>query len=128
MADELTPVTVETPSVLDLETTEEFKTWKQAKLKETLDYLQNNWKMDITLDKLVMVPEFTFPDRENRKAYASVNSGQSFRDDKRAIVVNPATGIPMTYTIWRKVDPPAETVLSEELESNIESDTITDTE
>lgn len=127
MADELTPATVETSSALDLETTEEFKIWKQAKLKETLDYLRDNWKMDVTLDKLVMVPEFTFPDRENRKGYASVNSGQSFRDDKRAIAINPATGIPMTYTVWRKVEPPAE-VVSQEADPNVEPGTITDTE
>jgi len=107
------PTAIEAPPVppIDLETTPEFAAFKTAKLAEVKAYLADNWKIKDA--EVVMVPQFTFPDRENRKAYASISSGQSFRDEKGAIIINPATGQPMTYTVWRKVEPAAPTPVEE---------------
>src|SRR5687767_7813280 len=93
---------------IDLETTPEFQTWKQAKLNEVSAYLRDNWRMDVGVEQSVMAPQFVFPDRENRRAYASVSAGQSFRGEDGAIAINPATGQSMTYTVWRKIQPPAQ--------------------
>lgn len=93
-----------TPAI-DMETTPEFQAFKTATLAEVSAYLSDNW--GIQNAEVVMVPELTFPDRQNRRAYASVASGKSFRDADNKVVINPANGQPMNYTVWRKVEPPA---------------------
>lgn len=100
------PITAEaTPTPpIDLETTPEFAAFKAAQLADVAAYLDSNW--GIKNAEVVMMPPYVFPDRENRKAYASVATGRSFRDANNKIITNPATGQPMTYTIWRKVEPP----------------------
>ncbi|MEG3997847.1 hypothetical protein, partial [Microcoleus sp. SVA1B1] len=101
------PVTAEaapTPPI-DLEATPEFAAFKAAQLVDVATYLDSNW--GIKNAELVMMPPYVFPDRENRKAYASVATGRAFRDADNKVIVNPATGQPMTYTVWRKIEPPA---------------------
>lgn len=95
-----------TPAI-DMETTPEFQAFKANTLAEVAAYLNDNW--GIKNAEVVMVPELTFPDRANRRAYASVASGKSFRDSEGKVVTNPATGQPMNYTVWRKVDRPTPT-------------------
>jgi hypothetical protein len=95
---------IDTP--IDLEKTPEFEVWKKSKLEETAEYLINTW--DIHNAELVMMPMYTFPDRNNRRAYGSVSSGQSFVDPDGKILVNPATKLPMSYAVWRKIPPSAE--------------------
>jgi hypothetical protein len=85
-----------------------FQAWKNAKLAEVLAYLHNNWGLkEVTLDRLVMKPQFVFPDRENRNLYGQVASGQSFTDPEGNVVLHPTTNQPIVFTIWRRVDPPA---------------------
>lgn len=107
------PVTAETPPI-DLETTPEFAAFKEAQLADVRAYLDSNW--GIKNAEVVMMPPYTFPDRENRKAYASVATGRAYRDKDNKIITNPATGQPMSYTIWRKVEPlipPAEPAIED---------------
>lgn len=92
---------------IDLEKTPEFEIWKQAKLRECLDYLRGNWKMDITAEKLVMEKMYIFPDPDNRKAYASVDNFNYIDPVTGVVAINPATGQRVCYTVWRKIDPPA---------------------
>jgi len=100
------PITTENPSttLIDLEATPEFAAFKEAQFADVRAYLDSNWR--IKNAELVMMPPYTFPDRENRRAYASVATGRAFRDKDNKTIVNPATGQPMTYTIWRKIEPP----------------------
>lgn len=95
---------------IDLEKTPEFEAWKSAKIQECLNYLRGNWGMDITTEQLVMKEMYTFVDPGNPRAHASVHSGCNYLDPVTgAIAINPATGQKMSYAIWRKIDPPAET-------------------
>ena len=100
-----TPTTAETPPI-DLETTPEFAAFKAAQLAEVAAYLDSNW--GIKDAEVVMMPPYTFPDRENRKAYSAIATGRSFRDKDNKIITNPATGKPMVYTVWRKIERPPE--------------------
>ena len=96
--------TAESPAI-DLETTPEFADFKTAQLAEVAAYLDSNW--GIKNAEVVMMPQYTFPDRNNRRAYASVANGRAYRDADGKIITNPATGQQMVYTVWRKVEPPA---------------------
>ena len=103
---------------IDLETTPEFIAWQKATLQEVAEYLASNW--NIQNAELVMVPMYTFPDKNNRRAYASVSSGKTFRDADNNIVTNPATNQPMSYAVWRKVEPPPELPSVEDTQPDIE--------
>lgn len=93
---------------IDLEKTPEFEAWKSAKIQESLNYLRGNWKMDITVEKLVIREDFLgFPDYENRRAYSAVWSYNYTNPLTGEVIINPATGRQMHYKIWRKIDPPA---------------------
>jgi len=98
--------------LIDFEATsefrEQFQVWKDAKLKEVLAYLHNNWNLkEVTIDRLVMTPQFVFPDREKRNEYGQVAPGQTFVDANGNVVPHPVTGQPIIFTVWRKVDLPA---------------------
>jgi hypothetical protein len=100
------------PLIEDFETTAEFRklfqVWKEAKLKEVLAYLHNNWGLEeVTIDRLFMTHQFVFPDRKNRNLYGQVAPGQAFTDFEGKAVLHPVTNQPMLFTVWRKVDPPA---------------------
>lgn len=94
----------ETP--VDLEKTPEFEAWKQRKIQETLSYLRDNWKMEITVEKLIMKEMYCFVDRDNPRAHASVQSGCNYVNTAGEILINPATGKRMSYAIWREIDTP----------------------
>jgi len=86
----------------------QFQVWKTGKLAEVLSYLHNNWGLkEVGAERLVMCPQYVFPDRENRNLYGQVASGQSFTDPEGKVVLHPVTNQPMLFTVWRKVDPPA---------------------
>ncbi|MEG4915745.1 hypothetical protein [Microcoleus sp. B7-D4] len=101
------PTTAETPPI-DLETTPEFAAFKAAQLADVAAYLDSNWR--IKNAEVVMMPRFVFPDRENRRDYASVATGRIFRDADGKTAINPATGQEMIYTVWRKVERPEQPV------------------
>lgn len=87
---------------------EQFRTWKDAKLAEVLNYLHTNWDLtEVTLDRLVMMPQFVFPDRKNRNLYGQVAPGAAFTNADGEVVPHPKTGEPILFTVWRRVDPPA---------------------
>jgi|SRR6476661_1967358 len=97
--------------LIDFEATPEFRNqfqkWKNAKLKEVLDYLHRNWGLtEVTIDRLVMMPQYVLPDRKNRNLYGQVAPGQTFADAEGNVVPHPVTGQPIIFTVWRKVDPP----------------------
>jgi len=98
--------------LIDFEATPEFRqqfrAWKNAKLDEVLAYLHNNWSLkEVTLDRLVMMPQFVLPDRKNRNLYGQVAPGQTFTDPAGNVVLHPVTRQLMIFTVWRRVDPPA---------------------
>jgi len=100
-----------TDPLIDFEATpnfrEQFRAWKAAKMRETLAYLHNNWGLvEVTMDRLVMMPQFVFPDRKRRNEYGQVAPGQTFTDSEGKIVPHPITGAPLVFTVWRKIDSP----------------------
>lgn len=98
---------------------QQFSIWKNAKLKEVLAYLHNNWNLkEVNIDRLVMTPQYVFPDRKNRNLYGQVSPGQTFVDPDGNTVLHPETGLPMIFTVWRKVDPPAVDISAEETETS----------
>jgi len=111
--------------LIDFEATPEFRqqfrVWKNAKLNEVLAYLHNNWGLEeVTLDRLVMMPQFVLPDRKNRNLYGQVAPGQTFTDPAGNVVLHPVTSQPMIFTVWRRVDPPAAAI--EEMEAPATAD------
>ena len=109
--------------LIDFEATAEFRqqfqTWKTAKLKEVLAYLHNNWGLkEVTIDRLVIMPQFQLPDRQNRNLYGQVAPGQAFADKDGNVVPHPTTGQPMLFTVWRRVDPPVADIPAEKTEAS----------
>jgi hypothetical protein len=101
----------------------QFQVWKEAKIKEVLAYLHNNWNLkEVTIERLVMMPQFVFPDREKRNEYGQVAPGQSFADADGNVVPHPITGQPMVFTVWRRVDPPAAAIPEEGMENTVEDE------
>ncbi len=108
--------TAEAPAI-DLETTPEFQAFKATQIAEVVAYLDSNW--GIKDAEVVLMPQYTFPDRENRRAYASVANGRAYRDADNKIITNPATGQQMIYSAWRKVEPPAPAPAPEDAKPDI---------
>lgn len=115
--DSKTPATIvvepapEPEPLINFEATPEFRKqfqkWKEAKLKEVLNYLHNNWDLtEVTIDRLTMMPQFVLPDRKNRNMYGQASPGQTFTDIDGNVVPHPETNQPMVFTVWRKVDSP----------------------
>ena len=99
---------------IDLEKTPEFEVWKAAKINESLNYLRDNWGMDITAEKLILHDDYLgFPDSKNRRAYAVVWSYNYIDSATGVVAINPATKRRMVYRVWRKIDPPAASVSAE---------------
>lgn len=92
---------------IDLEKTPEFEAWKQEKIRGSLNYLRENWGMEIAIENLLMREDILgFPDPKNKRAYAVV-WGHNYVDTATGeIIVNPMTGRQMIYRIWRKIDTP----------------------
>jgi hypothetical protein len=102
---------LELSTLIDFEATPEFREqfllWRNAKLQEILAYLHDNWGLkEVTIDRLVMMPQFVLPDRGKRNEYGQVAPGQTFADFDGNVVPHPVTGQPMIFTVWRRVDLP----------------------
>ena len=92
---------------VDLEETPEFKAWSQAKIKEFIATHKYAWRIDIPEEKLFMKDDGAgYPDPVlQQKAHKFVSANHRFRDSNGDVLINPATGRPMSYLIWQSILP-----------------------
>lgn len=94
-------------SPVDLTETPEFKAWSEAKIKEFIASHKYAWRIDIPREKLFMKDDGAgYPDPVlQQKAHKFVSANHKFRGSDGEVLVNPATGRPMSFMIWQSILP-----------------------
>jgi hypothetical protein len=99
----------------DLEKTARFKEWEKAKLEECSQYVKRSFNEVLPASRMMMfLTESGFPDPIlQQNAHARI-WGYNYELEPGITAINPATGKPMTYTVWKKLlaDPQIEPVES----------------
>lgn len=108
-------------TAIDLEQTQEFQLWQASKLEECLRYLKLSFNLELPAKKLVFHPvHLGYPDPVGQLRTHARIWGYNYKIDGET-AINPATNQPMSYVVWKILDPPV-VVTDPPLESDVETE------
>lgn len=90
----------------DLEKTQEFQAWVDAKLCECVRYVKLSFGEELPKEKLTMrLASLGFPDPVLQQRGHAQIWGYNYKDNEGNNIVNPATNQVMSYIVWKSLAP-----------------------